>query len=83
LPTVLWHVPGSTPVYAAMQDDLLGSFPEIPGDVQQLVYVSDLRYGNDAAKQTRVLARLAAQGFRSVVHRGGVYGVGGVFALTR
>ena len=34
LPTVLWHVQGSTPVYAAMQDDLLGSFPEIPADVQ-------------------------------------------------
>ena len=26
LPTILWHVPGSTPVYAATQDDLLRSF---------------------------------------------------------
>ena len=83
LPTVLWHVPASTPVYAAMQDDLLVGFPQIPADVRRLVYVSDLRYGNDAAKQGRVLAQLAAQGFRSVAGRGSVYGVGEVFAVTR
>ena len=83
LPTVLWHVRGSTPVYAAMQDDLLGSFPAIPEDVRRLVYVSDLRYGNDAAKQRRVLEQLAAQDFRAVARRGSVYGVGEVFEATR
>ena len=83
LPTVLWHAPGSAPVYAAMQDDLLAGFPQIPADVQRLVYVSDLRYGNDAGKQGRVLDLLAAQGFDSVVRRGSVYGVGEVFEVTR
>jgi hypothetical protein len=83
LPTVLWHVPALTSVYAAMQDDLLGGFPEIPADVRRLMYVSDLRYGNDAAKQGRVLEQLAAQGFRSVARRGSVYGVGEVFEVTR
>jgi hypothetical protein len=83
LPTVLWHVEGSTLVYAAMQDDLLGSFPEIPADVQDLVYVSDLRYGNDADKQQRVLDQLAARGFRSVARSGSVFGVGEVFEVTR
>lgn len=83
LPTVLWHAPGSAPVYAAMQDDLLAGFPQIPADVQRLVYVSDLRYGNDASKQGRVLDLLAAQGFDSVVRRGSVYGVGEVFEVTR
>ena len=74
---------GSAPVYAAMQDDLLAGFPQIPADVQRLVYVSDLRYGNDASKQGRVLDLLAAQGFDSVVRRGSVYGVGEVFEVTR
>ena len=83
LPTVLWHVQGATPVYAAMQDDLLGGFPAIPGDVRRLVYVSDLRYGNDTAKQGRVLEQLAAQGFRSVARKGSVFGVGEVFEVTR
>jgi uncharacterized membrane protein len=83
LPPVLWHVPAATPVYAAMQDDLLGSFPAIPDDVRRLVYVSDLRYGNDVAKQGRVLEHLAAQGFRSAARRGSVNGTSAVFALTR
>ena len=83
LPTVLWHAPGSAPVYAAMQDDLLADFPQIPADVQRLVYVSDLRYGNDASKQGRVLDLLAAQGFDSVARSGSVFGVGEVFEVTR
>jgi hypothetical protein len=83
LPTVLWHVPASTPVYAAMQDDLLDGFPEIPADVRRLVYVSDLRYGNNADKQSRVLEQLAAQGFRSVAERGSVNGMGETFEVIR
>jgi len=83
LPPVLWHVPVWTPVYAAMQDELLGSFPAIPGAVQRLIYVSDLRYGNDSAKQGRVLAQLAAQGFRPAARRGSINGISEVFELAR
>jgi len=83
LPRILWSVPPRTLVYAADQAELTTSFPAIPESVRELVYVSDLRYGNTLAGRARVFRDLRAHGFAGVSVPGGVDGGGEIFWLSR
>ncbi len=62
LPEVLWHLGADTPVYAASQSELIQHMPAL-NDLNDLIYVSDLRYGNTEAGRQVVLDRLATDGF--------------------
>jgi hypothetical protein len=66
LPRMLWSVPADTPVYAAAQTQLLGSFPVIPARVSTLGYVGVTRYEATQEMQQAVLREFERQGFQVV-----------------
>jgi hypothetical protein len=83
LPTILWHVAPTAPVYAASQDSLLEHFPVLGSDVKETLYVSDLRYGNSAAKRDVILKRFNDLGFQSVKPTAAAFAIGTIYQLRK
>jgi hypothetical protein len=82
LPRFLWHADPASPVYAAMQTDLLGRFPDLPPE-GTLIYVSEPNYGNTYGRRMAVLLAFADRGYRFVRYTPGVYGFGEVFEMRK
>ncbi|MEM9556127.1 MAG: glycosyltransferase family 39 protein [Acidobacteriota bacterium] len=88
VPTVLWHASGDALVFAASQDQLLAepaAWLDPIADasvVEDIVYVSDLRYGNSQDQRDQILALLATRGLVAEPIPGGVYDLAALYRLS-
>jgi hypothetical protein len=83
VPSILMHVPDSTPVYVAYQDDLLET-PErfLDGIHTGSVFISELTYGrNSAEKRDQVLEILRRAGLDPQTRAGGIFDVGEAYDI--
>jgi uncharacterized membrane protein len=83
LPRIMWPLSPSTPVYAAMQDDILGQFEIATMQSDVFVYINESSYGNTQAKQDQIFLYFKEHGYQGTYQEVGVYGVGGVHVFQR
>lgn len=82
LPTILWHMPSQTPIFAGMQVDLLADPNQFLSSLAPgALYISDLRYGNTAEQQSRIVRAIEEKGWVVTPHEGSVFGVGHIFVV--
>lgn len=82
LPRLLWHADPASPVYAAMQTDLLKRFPELPPN-GTLLYLSNLEYGNSLAGRAAVVHEIGKQGYRAFPRTTNVFDFVEVFEFKK